>query len=63
MEKDDSREVVYFFFGFGTGVLRHNAGGIHSSYVHTCMVPWMCIIHNKHARVMEAENSITLNYI
>jgi len=34
----------------------HNAGGI-GTYVRTYVV---CIIHNVHAQVMEAENSITL---
>jgi len=39
-------------FCLGTGVPRHSAGGV-GTYV-------VRIIHNEHARVMEAENSATL---
>ena len=50
-------------FCLGTGALRHSAGGI-GTFVHTFVCTYMlCIIHNAHARVMEAENSITLIYI
>ena len=38
-----------------------SAGGVGSSYVRTCVHTYVvCIICNAHARVMEAENSITL---
>ena len=45
------------FFCLSTKVPRHSAGGIGSSYIRAYMVR---IDHNAHARVMEAENSITL---
>jgi len=48
-------------FCLGTGVPRHSAGGV-GTFVRTCVVRTYVvrIICNAHARVMEAENSITL---
>jgi len=43
-------------FCLGTGVPRHSAGGV-GTFVRTYVVRIVC---NAHARVMEAENSITL---
>jgi len=47
---------VLLHFCLGTGVPRHNAGGI-GTFLHMNVVPIIC---NAHARVMEEENSIAL---
>jgi len=52
--------VILLLFCLDTGVPRHSAGGIGLSYVCTYVVR---IVYNAHAGVIEAENSVTLNYI
>ena len=58
-------KLIFFNFCLGTGVPRHSAGGVGTfvrPYVRTYMrgTYVVRIVCNAHARVMEAENSITL---